>query len=107
MLYVQYVLAVVQSVVLYGCETWTLDEAKLNALRGFHNRLTRSSAHKRGIRDPRTGMWTYPPIADAQQIAGMIFSMEHYLNARQRLFVDQPSECAAYRRSLQGGHTTT
>jgi Reverse transcriptase (RNA-dependent DNA polymerase) len=53
--------AVVQSVVLYGCETWTLDEAKLNTLRGFHNRLTRGIAHKRGIRDPRTGVWTYPP----------------------------------------------
>jgi hypothetical protein len=47
-----------KAVVLYGCETWTLDEAKLNALRGFHNRLTRGIAHKRGIRDPGTGVWT-------------------------------------------------
>jgi len=82
--------AVVQSVVLYGSETWTLDQAKLNALRGLHNRLTRNIAHKRGTRDPRTGEWSYPPIADAQKIAG-IFPMEHYLSARQRSFVDQVS----------------
>jgi hypothetical protein len=82
--------AVVQSVVLYGCETWTLDEAKLNALRGFHNRITRSIAHKRGTRNPQTGEWSYPPIATAREKAG-IFSMEHYLHARQRSFVDQVS----------------
>ena len=53
-----YKAVVQQSVVLYGCKTWTLDEAKLNALRGFYNCLTGGIAHKRGIRDPRTGVWT-------------------------------------------------
>ena len=82
--------AVVQSVVLYGCETWTLDEAKLKALGGFHNRVTRSIAHRRGTRDPQTGVWSYPPIAMARERAS-IFSMEHYIRARQRSFVDQVS----------------
>jgi hypothetical protein len=84
--------AVVQSVVLHRCKTWTLDdEAKLNALWGFHNRITRSIAHRSGTRNPQTGEWSYyPPIATVREKAG-IFSMEHYLCARQRSFVDQVS----------------
>jgi hypothetical protein len=87
--------AVVQSVVLYGCETWTLDVAKLQALQGFHNRLTRSIARMSGIRDPQTGTWFYPPIATARTAAG-IYSLEHYLTARQRTFVDQVSTRPIY-----------
>ena len=82
--------AVVQPAVLYGCKTWTLDEAKLNALQGFHNRITRSIAHGRGTWNPQTGEWSYPHIATAREKAG-IFLMEHYLHARQRSFVDQVS----------------
>ena len=33
--------AVVQSVLLYGSETWTLSATMLKVLRGFHNRVAR------------------------------------------------------------------
>jgi len=74
--------AIVQSVLLYGCETWTISPAMLKALRGFHHRvarrLTGKMPHRRG-----NGEWVYPPIEEAFELAGM-FSIEHYINVRQR-----------------------
>jgi hypothetical protein len=78
--------AVVQCVVLYGCETWTHS--------GFsqsRHPQYRSSEGYPGSPDWGVVLPTHcNRTAIAREKAG-IFSMEHYLRARQRSFVDQGS----------------
>jgi exonuclease III len=79
--------AIVQSVLLYGCETWTITPAMLKTLRGFHHRVARRLA----CRLPKLrqdGSWTYPRIEDARRIAGL-FTIEHYVAVRQRSFIEK------------------
>ena len=75
--------AVVMSTLLYASETWVISKPIERALEGFHNRITRSIA-KLPIRyHPHLDTWEYPPIALAQERAG-IFSLQHYLKRRRR-----------------------
>ena len=62
--------AVLQSVLLHGCETWVFTEELHRALESFHNRVARRISGMMPIRHP-DGTWTYPPIADARQAANL------------------------------------
>ena len=77
--------AVVQSVLLYGCETWVITPAVQRTLDGFHNRVTRQIAG----RQPRrvNGEWVYPPIAEARELAGL-WPLNEYVRRRQQTLVD-------------------
>jgi len=79
--------AIVQSVLLYGCETWTITPRMLTALRGFHHQVARRIA----VRLPnklRDGSWNYPRIEVARSEAGL-YTIEHYIAIRQSGFVDK------------------
>ena len=79
--------AIVQSILLYGCETWTITPAMLSALRGFHHRVARRLA----CRLPKLrqdGTWNYPRIEGARRKAGL-FTIEHYISVRQQSFVEK------------------
>ena len=71
--------AVVQAVLLYGCETWVISPTMLKMLEGFHHRAARRISGKR----PRLvhGEWIYPPIAEALEIAGL-YPIYHYVAVR-------------------------
>ena len=74
--------AVVQSVLLYGCETWVITSQVLDVLRGFHNRVARRLSGKRPYLLPAENEWVYPPIEEALEEAGL-FTIEHYISVRQ------------------------
>lgn len=72
--------AIVMSVLLYGAETWVLTAPMLQALKGFHNRVTRriSRCHPK----LQNGEWDVVPIEVAFEIAGM-HPLEIYLDRRR------------------------
>jgi hypothetical protein len=63
--------AVVQAVLLYGCETWTLTNPMIKTLESFHHRVARRIARMTPTRQP-DGSWHYPPLADALTEAGLL-----------------------------------
>ena len=77
--------AVVQSVLLYGCETWVISDRMKKTLEGFHTRAARRIT---GIMPRRLGgEWVYPSTTTVLKKAGM-FSMEHYIAVRRNKLVD-------------------
>jgi hypothetical protein len=96
--------AVVQSVLLYGCETWSLTRQSITALEGFHNQVARKIAKQTIHPDPNTGEWIYPPAETARAASGL-FSIQHYIHTRRAYIMhwthNRPlfNEC----RNLTGG----
>ena len=78
--------AVVQSVLLYGCETWVITSQVLKALEGFHHRVARRLSGLQPRYLPREDRWDYPPIEEALERAGL-FPIEHYISVRQNTLV--------------------
>jgi hypothetical protein len=74
--------AVVQSVLLYGCETWSLSRQSIAALEGFHNQVARKISRQTIRPDPITGLWIYPPAEVARTTSGL-FSIQHYIRTRR------------------------
>jgi len=76
--------AVVQVVLLYGCESWNITSAMLRVLRGFHHRVARRLT---GMLPRQVGnRWVYPPIAEVLEAAGM-HTVDHYIMVRQRTLI--------------------
>ena len=72
--------AVVQSVLLYGSETWVRTQSMDQMLAGFHHRAARRLA---GMYPKLIdGQWEYPPVAEALEAASL-HPMDVYL-ARRR-----------------------
>jgi len=79
--------AIIQSVLLYCCETWVVSKAVLRVLAGFHNRVARRLSGRLPYREqPGSDVWIYPPIEEALEIAGL-HPIEHYIGVRQGNFV--------------------
>jgi hypothetical protein len=55
--------SIVQSVLLYGCETWVLSDRMISTLHGFHHRVAQKIAKKQAYLLARD--WIYPPIEEA------------------------------------------
>jgi hypothetical protein len=72
--------AVVQAVLLYGCETWTLTNPMIKALEGFHHRVARRITHMIPVHQAN-GQWYYPPIQGALDAAGL-FPIRKYIRQR-------------------------
>ena len=77
--------AIVQSVLLYGVETWVISSPMLQALRGFHHRIARCLTGRQGWRLPN-GTWDYPPVEEALEAAGLQ-PIEVYIDRRRRYLV--------------------
>jgi len=77
---------VVQTVLLFGFESWTMTDAMWNVLKGFHHRAARRMADMMACRGP-SGGWIYPPLEEALKKVGL-YTMEHYVNKRQQGIVD-------------------
>ena len=63
-------LAVVQSVMLYGSETWVLTPHMLRVLGGFHYRVSRRMTGRQPQKG-RDGSWVYPLLEDAMVEVGL------------------------------------
>jgi len=82
--------AVVQSVLLFGSETWVLSPSMLKALEGFHHRVARQLSGKVGWYLPREDRWVYPPISEVLEEAGL-FSIGEYLSHHQNCIAEYVS----------------
>ena len=73
--------AIVQSVLLYGVETWVLIKSMMNILKGFHHHVARklSGFHARPLGG---GRWRTYKVADVLDAAGMR-PMEEYVQNRR------------------------
>jgi len=75
-----------QTVLLFGCESWTLTDAMMNAWKGFHHRAAGRMANMMACKGPEDKL-IYPPLEEALQKAGL-HTMEHCVNKRQQCTVD-------------------
>lgn len=73
--------AVVQAILLYGSESWTLPESTLRNLRSFHSRVARylTARHIRRLED---GTWFCPPTAEVLEEAGLR-TIDEYIQKRR------------------------
>jgi hypothetical protein len=72
--------AVVQAVLLYGCETWTLTHPMIKALESFHHKVARRITHMTPKRTNH-GTWNYPPLKNALEEAGL-YPLREYIRRR-------------------------
>jgi hypothetical protein len=79
--------AVVQSVLLFGSETWLLSQPMLKALEGFHQSVACFIAGKQPYLDRWMGEWVYPSINKVLEEVGM-YSIDHYVKKRQNTVAD-------------------
>jgi len=77
--------ATIQSVLLYGAETWTLTQPLLRMLTSFHHRCARYLARMENTLDEK-GNWVSPPSEIARNKAGL-FSIEEYIQRRINTFL--------------------
>ena len=73
--------AIVQAVLLYGSESWTVLEFMLKKIRSFHACVARYICN-RHIRSQEDGTWEYPPTEEVLEQAGL-FTIDTYIR-RQR-----------------------
>ena len=74
--------AIIQSVLLYGSETWVISSSMLKTLEGFHSRVARRLTGRRPRRR-RDGTWSYPDTAETLRRAGLE-PMAVYLDRRRQ-----------------------
>jgi hypothetical protein len=63
--------AIVQSVLLYGSESWVLSAHSIRKLESFHRRCPRCITG-RHIHPNEEGIWIYPSSAETLEIAGLL-----------------------------------
>ena len=71
---------IVQSVLLYGSESWVLSEHAKRKLKSFHNRCARfvTGRHIRKIEET----WIYPSSKDTLELAGLL-TIDEYITKRK------------------------
>ena len=67
---IQIYLAVLQSVLLYGSETWFLTPCMQRVLGGFHHKVARRLTGRQ-LRKGRDGGCVYPPLEDDMEGSGL------------------------------------
>jgi hypothetical protein len=72
---------IVQTVLLYGSESWVISKAQMRALRSFHQRCARYIT-RRHIRQKADGSWVYPPSQEVLAEAGLL-PIEDYIQKRK------------------------
>ncbi len=72
--------ATMQSILLFGSETWNLSPSSLKLLEGFHIRTAWRMAGKRPMKLP-DGTWTYPNLAQVLEDVGLK-TVAHYIAVR-------------------------
>jgi len=73
--------AVVQTILLYGSETWVVTDFLLKQLRSFHSRVARYITG-RHIRQNADGTWFHPPTDDVLEEAGLR-TIDEYIRRRR------------------------
>ena len=79
--------AVVQSVLLFGSETWALTESSLRVLEGFHIRSAYRMATVNVPRKLNNNTWFYPENEDVLEEVGL-FTIREYIEVRRQTIAD-------------------
>ena len=77
----KFYLAVVQSVLLYGAESWVVSQRDLKILRSFHRRAVRYMTNNH-IRKLDENEWVYPDHDSLERTCGL-FDMNTYIKRRR------------------------
>ena len=93
--------AVVQSVLLFGSETWTLTPRLLAALEGFQLRAAYRMAKRHKPRRTVTGDWLYPATEDVLEEVGL-HSVKEYIDRRRQTIAAWVVSRPIYVRCLGG-----
>ncbi len=84
--------ATVQSLLLFGSETWNVSPVSLKSLEGFHIWAAWRMAGKRPLKFP-DGTWTYPNLTEVLDKVGLK-TIAHYIGVRRQhvasYIVDKP-----------------
>lgn len=86
----QFYAATVQSILLYGAETWTLTVKMVRCLENFHNRamrhITGDNIHPVGQVDGMGGEWIYPDMDEVRTKLGMRPILDLINERREKLW---------------------
>jgi hypothetical protein len=78
--------AIVQSVLLYGSETWVVTPAVLKVLNSFHHRVARKLSGKQPRFIHSEDRWFYPPLEEALEATGL-YTLRHYIDVRRNTLI--------------------
>ena len=85
--------AIVQSVLLYGSETWVLSPAALARLEGFHIRAAYRMAKEHVPRRGPLQQWVYPSSEAVLEECGM-HTIEHYIDVQRETIAKYVVGCS-------------
>jgi hypothetical protein len=83
--------ATIQTVLLYGSETWVITDEILRLLTAFHHSVARRITNRHPRPVPDTDEWIYPSIQETLRQAGM-FTIEEYLQRRRKYLEQHASQ---------------
>jgi hypothetical protein len=95
----RFYLAVVHSILLYGCETWVLSKRDERRLESFHNRCARHLAHMH-IRCLNNGEWIHPPTSQVLERCGLS-PISTYIAKRKTRLLHYAQASAVYQACLR------
>jgi hypothetical protein len=90
--------AIVQSVLLFGAETWVLSQAMERKLQSFHHRCARFITGQH-IRKNNDGTWTCPSSEGVLREAGM-WKIQEYIERRRSTVMQYASDRDIYKRCV-------
>jgi hypothetical protein len=93
--------AIIQAVLLYGSESWTITESTMKKLRSFHARVARYICN-RHIRPLPDGTWQLPPTEEVLEQCGL-YTIEEYIKRRRNTVLNFVKEREIYGRCLDAG----
>jgi hypothetical protein len=92
--------AIIQSVLLYGAESWVLTKRMMQSLRSFHQRCARHITGRNIRLDTATNEWTYPDSETTLREAGF-WTIEEYIDRRKNTILGYARERTIYSQCLQ------
>ena len=97
--------AILQSVLLYGSETWVITPPKLQLLRSFHHRVARYIVGKH-IQELPDGSYVCPPTEEVLEEAGL-WPLEEYIKRRRDTINGYVATRPIYERCVQSTALST
>jgi hypothetical protein len=93
--------SIVQSILLFGNETWNFSQSSLKLLEGFHIRAAWRMAGKRPKR-LLDGTWTYPNLAQVLEDIGLK-TVAHYIAVRRQHIANYVLNKPIFTTCVDGG----
>jgi hypothetical protein len=97
----RFYLAIIQAILLYGSESWSLSSDCMRHLNAFHARCARFMAHK-PIRRHSDGTWDHPATDTVLQLCGLS-PLPTYIAKRKTTLLNSYARpyCALYNKCLE------